>query len=59
MKLISFNGDLIVEGTNARMKRLLQKIQVTNDRKLLRLLNRAYWREFFRWREEKVLKKAA
>jgi hypothetical protein len=42
------SGELVVDGANARMRRLLQEINRTDDRKRLRLLNRAWWREFFK-----------
>lgn len=57
MKLIRIDGELHLDSTNARMKRLLARIKRTEDRRTLRLLNRAWWREFFRQSDE--LKKAA
>lgn len=43
MKLISIDAD----GTSARMNRLIEKIQQTEDRKVLKLLSREWWREWF------------
>ena len=60
LKLIEINGQLEVAGTNARMKRLLAKIHQTEDRKLLRLLSRAWWFEYFKLNpKEKAIGKAA
>ena len=47
MKLISIDGELEVAGINARMKRLLAKINETEDRKTLKLLCREWWRCWF------------
>ena len=58
MNLIRIDGQLHVDGTNARMRRLLARIKATEDRKTLRILNRAWWREYFRIRRNE-LKKAA
>lgn len=51
MKLIRVNGELTPDGTNARMRRLLDRIKQTEDRRKLDVLNRAWWREFFKQRE--------
>ena len=47
MKLIFVNGELEVDGAYARMKRLVAKINETEDRKKLKVLNREWWRCFF------------
>jgi hypothetical protein len=36
------------------LARITQAIQRTEDRKLLRLLNRAFWREFFRQQKQET-----
>ena len=58
MNLIRIDGQLHVDGTNARMRRLFERIKQTEDRKTIALLSRAWWREFFRIRRNE-LKKAA
>lgn len=57
LKLIRTQSGLEVDGTNARMKRLMEKIKQADDRKVLNVLNRAWWVEFFRQRS--TLRKAA
>jgi hypothetical protein len=47
MKLIFINGELQVDGTYARMKRLVAKINETEDRQTLKVLNREWWRMWF------------
>ncbi len=55
------SGELVVDGANARMRKLLQEIHRTNDQKLLKLLNRVWWKLWFAAnpQEREELKKAA